>query len=105
MTKLLLPMSAPATAIVPDVVPTNTLRSHLVNSLHSEVGNDWYLQFGAERKLQCLSFEITDKHGHARRLDLAAVKEKVKSFRHAPPSEPYSVMLWSSDAPGMLLTF
>jgi hypothetical protein len=38
-----------------------------------------------ERELQGILFDVTGEHGQARRLDLAVVREKEESFRHAPP--------------------
>ena len=74
------------------------------DALYSVVPSAWYLQRGVEWPLQGLQFDVTGAHGQARRLDLAVVAEKVESFGHAPPSEPYGVTLWPCDEAGMLLS-
>ena len=75
------------------------------DALYTVVPEAWYLQRGVEWPLQGLEFDVTGAHGQARRLDLAVVAEKVESFGHAPPSEPYGVTLWPCDEAGMLLSF
>ena len=67
-----------------------------------EVGPDWYLERSVERDITSLCFDVTGEHGQSRRLDLVAVAEKLTSFEHAPPREPYAVTLWPSDVTGML---
>ena len=69
--------------------------------LYVDVGPDWYLARGVERDITGLSFYLTGEFGQSRRLDLSAVKEKMDSFEHAPPQEPYAVTLWPVDATGM----
>ena len=70
-------------------------------NLYVDVGPDWYLARGVERDITGLSFDLTGEFGQSRRLDLSAVKEKMDSFEHAPPREPYAVTLWPVDATGM----
>jgi hypothetical protein len=94
-------MSAAAAAVAAPASPTSTPTSRLVDSLYSVVDSRWFLQRGVERELQGLLFDVTGEHGQARRLDLAVVREKEESFRHAPPSDAYCVTLWPSDAAGM----
>jgi hypothetical protein len=80
-------MSAAAAAVAAPASPTSTPTSRLVDSLYSVVDSRWFLQRGVERELQGLLFDVTGEHGQARRLDLAVVREKEESFRHAPPPQ------------------
>jgi hypothetical protein len=73
-----------------------------VEDLYVDVGPDWYLARGVERDITGLSFDVTGEYGQSRRLDLSAVKDKMDSFEHAPPREPYPVTLWPVDATGVL---
>ena len=71
------------------------------DALYTVVPTSWYLPRGVEWPLQGLLFDVTGEHGQARRFDLGVVREKVESFGHAAPSEPYKVTLWPCDAVGM----
>ena len=79
--------------------------AQLDEQLYTVVPSTWYQQRGVEWPLLGLQFDGMGEHGQARRLDLAVVVEKVESFGHAAPSEPYSVTLWPCDKAGMLLSF
>ena len=95
----MLQLSSPTSAAVASAaVAAPKLFRH---DLYADVGPDWYLARGVERDITALSFDITGEFGQSRRLDLLAVKDKMESFEHAPPREPYAVTLWPIDATGV----
>jgi hypothetical protein len=96
-------MSKLSSPMTPAVAATAAGAPELfVEDLYVDVGPDWYLARGVERDITGLSFDVTGEYGQSRRLDLSAVKDKMDSFEHAPPREPYPVTLWPVDATGVL---